>query len=123
MYILEKFLNKIALIPNIRADSVLENFLTMDSKTLEKEKTKFKKVKSVPVDKIETVDGEIDLTLGESSNTLISRFQKYSTLAQPEVKKYPRPNSEFTKTSKALQACWRTVRPAAILRGMSASVD
>ena len=49
MFILEKFLNKIALIPDVRADSLFENFLTMDSKTFEKDKGKFKKIKSVPV--------------------------------------------------------------------------
>ena len=59
MYILEKFLNKIALIPDVRADSVFENFLTMESKSFEKDKGKFKKIKSVPVEKVETVNGEL----------------------------------------------------------------
>ena len=48
MYILEKFLNKIALIPDIRGDSLFESFLTLESSVFENNKGKFKKVKNIP---------------------------------------------------------------------------
>lgn len=111
MYILEKFLNKIVLIPDVRADSILENFLTLDAKDFEKEKGKYKKLKTIAADKIETVSGELELMLGETSNTFISRSQKYVNMTQPELKTYLHPNSECTRTSKVRRQCLKTVPP------------
>lgn len=59
MYILEKFLNKIALIPDVRADSLFESFLVMDTRDFEKSKGKFKKIKTVEMSKVETVNGDV----------------------------------------------------------------
>lgn len=76
-------------IPDIRADETFENFLKINNaKEFEKEKAKYKKLKEVPLEKIQNVTGTIDLVLDQSTNTLVSRSQKYMSVVQPEVKKY-----------------------------------
>ena len=83
MYFLEKFLNRINQIPNLKADEVFENFIKLSPKQFEKEKGKYKKVKEIPLEKVQTLNGEIDLVLNQETTTFVSRAQKYMAVVQP----------------------------------------
>ena len=83
MYMLEKLLNKMNQIPDIRANETFEMFFKLGPKQLEKEKSKYKKLKQIPLEKIQNLTGEINLVLDQPTNTFVSRTQKYINAVQP----------------------------------------
>ena len=59
MLLLEKFLNKLLRIPDIRASEILYSFLT--KKDFEDEKAKYKKIKTIPLESLNALSGEVEL--------------------------------------------------------------
>ena len=88
--ILEMFLNKLLEIPEIRAEPLVEQFLSLtDKASFEKFKANYKATgKLIPLKDIKTTKGTVVTAADQKINTFLVGAQRHIEHVQPMVKRY-----------------------------------
>ena len=86
--ILEMFLNKLLVIPQLKSDPVVESFLQLEDKVAwEKYKSTYGKINSIlPIKNIQTGGGVIDVELVPKHTAFTNGAERLFTDIQPSVK-------------------------------------